>query len=456
MTEAATGSRLLVALARESRWNEPGPEALVFYRPVLPFSADLARVENPTGEVSAAGWKLPGIAGPVTGAVDFALTMTPGSNLDAFEHLLGDVTKIELEAGTVYQYDFTQSPTGASTSFRAVYALPPADRAHVYGVQFGQLTQSIAPNAPIVSRLAGQAGHGTRLGTAEGDPGNLGTWTERPWLRGLPRDSMAGDVHVQITRDTAGGGVRFRVDVGIDPPTFAGPEYDLVYGANGGGRWQNLQDQDGADVGIWDLQGNRDPVEILFPGTATDHAALAVGDTWTFRRPLGWGDPVPTYLSGQRFTSAHLLVDVRKQGAAEWIPFPVDGGNVEITLARPVSVGVGNASKYPISMDRDQESSYTVQLPRRFRDLFFQDLFERHERFELRLRWLGSQIGAAKAWRESVTYEFPSVSISTAARPVGAPTAVIETLALAAEGSPDGDPPITITVTTARDWTPHA
>lgn len=457
MPEAASGSRILIGLARESRWGEPSSEPLIFHRPVLPFSADFQRPENETGEVSTAGWKLPGLPGPVTGPVDFAVSFAAGGSLEIFEHLLRGVTRTELEAGLVHQYDMEQDPNAPETSFRIVYAYPPVDRAQVYGVKFAQVTQQIGNNTPIQSRLAGQAGHGTRIGAAETDAGNLGTWAGRPWLRGVMSDPTAGDVHVRVTRTVAGGGVQFRISVGDTPlPLFPGADVDVVYSAETGlARWQNLQDQAGADVGIW--AENRDPVEILWPGTAADHGTLQVGDTWTFRKPLGWTDPVPTFHVGQRFTSAHWFVDYRAQGAADWIELPVDGGGQgTVVIGWPVSVTGGNTSKYPISMDRDQNSNYTVQLPRKFRSLFFQQGIEKHQRFELRLRWLGQQIGSANQWRESVTYEYPSVFLSAAGRPAANSTAIIETLGLVAEGGPSGEAPLRLSVVTPRNWTPFA
>jgi hypothetical protein len=120
------------------------------------------------------------------------------------------------------------------------------------------------------------------------------------------KDPSAGDVHVRVVRDVAAGGLRYKVKVSPAAPTFAaGADHDVVYGSDGRARWLNLVDQNGRDVGIWDGKGNRDPVEVLLPGTATDHALIAVGDTWTFKAPLTWTDPVPTYLAGQRYTSAH-------------------------------------------------------------------------------------------------------------------------------------------------------
>lgn len=453
MADPASGSRLIVGLGRETLWIEPGEEPLFFHRPVLPFSGFFVRPENPTGEVSTSGWKLPGLPGSVSGPVDFGASFTAAGLLEVAEHVLRGATALELEADEAYLYDFTQDPSAPETTFRVVYGLPPVDRAHLFGVKFSGVTQAMAPNAPIQLRLAGGAAHGTRIGTAVADVGNTGTWIGRPWLRGVMRDAAAGDIHVNITRVI--GGIQFKVEVTTGVPTFPGAAVDVLYDADGRAIWQNLQDEAGLDVGIWGAS-NKDPVEIKFPGTAVEHADMDIGDAWVFPRPGTWADPVPTYIAGERFTSVHLFVDFRAQGAGVWNELRVDGGNANVVTTWPVSVGYGNSSKYPSAMDRDGDSSMTLQLPRRFRDTFFQAGLEEHDRFELRLRWLGGQIGSAGQWRESVVYEYPAVFISSAAVPASAATSIIETLNLVAEGGPAGEPPVVMQVITPRNWTPFA
>ena len=77
---------------------------------------------------------------------------------------------VELEAGRcVFQYDFEQDPFAPESSMRLIYAYPPVDRAHVFGVKFSGVVQQIGNNTPIQSRLTGQAGHGTRIGAAVAD-----------------------------------------------------------------------------------------------------------------------------------------------------------------------------------------------------------------------------------------------------------------------------------------------
>lgn len=455
MPEAASGSRLIVGLARESRWIEPGEDPVFYHRPVLPFAGFFTRPENPTGETSTSGWKLPGLPGSVAGPVDHGVMFTAGGLLEIAEHVLRGATKTELEAATAYQYDFEQNPSAPETTLRMIQARPPVDRAHLYGVKLSSVTQAIAPNAPIQCRLAGAAAHGTRLGSAVGAAGNLGTWTGRPWVRGVMADRSAGDIHVQVSRGVAGGGIQFKVQVTDGVPTFPGSAVDLVYDADGYAIWQNLQDEAALDIGIWS-GSNKDPVEIKFPGTSTEHAAVAIGDVWVFAKPGAWADPTPTYLAGERFTSAHLYVDYRAIGAGTWIEMLVDGGNVNVVTAWPVTVGYGNSSKYPTAMDRDTDSVMTIQLPRRFRSVIFQEGLEAHQRFELRLRWLGGQIGSAGQWRESVVYQYPSVAITDAATPASAPASIIETLNLVAEGGGSGEPPMTMQVVTPRNWTPFA
>ncbi|HEX9669404.1 MAG TPA: hypothetical protein VGC93_07945 [Thermoanaerobaculia bacterium] len=43
MTEPASGSRVIIGIARETRWNEPGIEPVIYGRPVPPPGAALVR-----------------------------------------------------------------------------------------------------------------------------------------------------------------------------------------------------------------------------------------------------------------------------------------------------------------------------------------------------------------------------------------------------------------------------
>ena len=89
------------------------------------------------------------------------------------------------------------------------------------------------------------------------------------------------------------GGLQFKTEQTPDSPTFPGPAAAVALDATGEAIWQNLQGADGLDLGFW--EENRDPLEIVWPGTAADHAALAVGDIFTFA-PRASG-PTPSSLA---------------------------------------------------------------------------------------------------------------------------------------------------------------
>lgn len=206
------------------------------------------------------------------------------------------------------------------------------------------------------------------------------------------------------------------------------------------------------DLGYWDE--NRDPVEIIWPGTAAGaQADIDVGDLWTFAAPGAWADPSPTYLSGQRYTSAHWFLDYRKVGGSTWNSFEVQSG--DITLSWPVTPDTGSGSRYPNGIDRDGVSEFTLSLPRKHRDLTFIEFLEAHERMELRLRFLGQHLGnPANDNRESITYTFPYAALQPINRPVTGAGPIIETLPFRAESNPStGASPVTVVIVSDRDYT---
>lgn len=198
---------------------------------------------------------------------------------------------------------------------------------------------------------------------------------------------------------------------------------------------------------------NRDPLEIVWPGTVSDgQDDLDSGDM--FVSDVDWSDPTPSYLSGQRYTSAHLKVEYRALGASTWIETNVTNAGINTVWA--VTPDIGNGSRYPFALDRDTVFSPAITLARKYRDRDFENFSKGHKRFELKLSYLGQLLGN-NAYRESIVREYPSVSIASRTQPVANAQGIIETLNLVAEADQLGsDPPCTATVITDRDWTPLA
>lgn len=197
---------------------------------------------------------------------------------------------------------------------------------------------------------------------------------------------------------------------------------------------------------------NYDPLEILFPGDATDHGSVDVGDMWTIAEPEGWEEPLPTFISpSYRYTSANLTVDYRFVGETVWRTMSIQGGQVVISW--PTTVDPGNG-RYPTALDRDGQSAITLSLPRVLRDTILIDAEESHRRLEMRLRLEGEQLGMG-VYRESVIYEFGYVAIADVTRPIAGAGKVIEATNYVAESNPEtGDSPVRIKVITDHTWTP--
>ena len=452
-TLGATGAAVLWAVGREKSFGVPGSgEDLTAYKAILPLDSDLLDTETPGAAVNQSGYLERGVPGPKGGKSTWSLSLTTGSILDFLEHLLGGVTKTQLSGGApgIFKYTFQPTRQGVDTSFYALLAKSPVLRAWLYGLKFSRLSLSIGDNTEIPIQLEGLISHGTRMSAALPAATNAGAYTQGPALRGVLSNPTAGPVHLQVTR--VAGGLQFKTEQTMDVPTFPGPPTDVVIDPDGQATWQNLQDADGLDLGLW--EENRDPLEIIWPGTAADHAALALGDTFTFQPPGAWTNPdIPTLTGHQRFTSAHWTLALRTAGAATaYTPMRCRKGTVE--LSWPISDERGNGSRYPYALLRDGLFAPSLKIERALVDPFFADRAESASRLEAILAFTGRQLDAT--FRESLTLTFASARINAAKRTPKDPRTIAEEVTLIGETNDANDPPVTIEVITTRDWTPSS
>jgi hypothetical protein len=446
----ASGANILFGLRRETSYQVPDDsESYVWSKPLLPLNAALVRRENPSGEVNPSGWVEVGVPGAVEGPIELSLPFTAGHVLEFYEHFFRSVDKDT--ADDVFTFIFTPDPDGTDSSFQALYSKPPVERELFYGVKFSSVSHDIGDNTPIATKLKGVISQGTRLSGPVPAEANTGSYDKGPFLRGPLADRTAGDVYVKVT--SLGPPVQFKVEVcdGDPAPTYPGSAHSILYDADDNGIWQNLQGGDDLDLGIWGE--NYDPLEILWPGTDTEHADLDVGDVFVFQ--VSWADPARTYLTGQRFTSAHLRVYYREVGGPTWIELPSQLA-VSIGFELPLTVSRGTTSRYVTGLDRGTILKPTVTLNRKLANTLFRDFAELHTRLELKLEFTGQQIGTTYSTRERITYEYCSMSIAELARPVSKQEPIEETITLIGETNSDGDPPVVVTVESARDWDPVA
>jgi hypothetical protein len=450
-TSGATGSAVLWAVGREPSFGVPG-DSLTAYRAVLPLEADLLDADSPGAAVNQSGYLERGVPGPKGGKAVWSISLTTGSILDFLEHLLGRVTKSTPEPG-VYRYLFEPARDGVDTSFFALLSRSPILRTWFYGLKLGKLSLAIGDNAEIPAKLEGLISHGTRMSAPAAHPANTGTYGG-PRLRGALRNPTAGPVHVQVVQVAP---LQFKTEQTADDPTFPGPVVDVALDAAGTAGatnsdtvWQNLQGADGFDLGVWNE--NRDPLEILWPGTAEDHATLAVGDVFTFHPPGQWTDPVLPPIAGhQRFTSAHWTVALRTAGSSStWTPLRCRKGTLD--LSWPLSEERGNGSRYPYALLRDGLFSSSLKVERALVDPFFADRAETNARLEAELAFNGRQLTADL--RESIRITFASARIAAANRSVRDARAIPEEVTLIGETTDTLTPPVTIEVLTTRDWQP--
>jgi hypothetical protein len=453
---SATGSAVLWAVGRERSFGVPagmGSTSLTAYRAVLPLEADLLDAESPGAAVNQSGYLERGVPGPKGGKAVWSVSLSTGAILDFLEHLLGRVTKSTPAPG-VYRYLFEPSRNGVDTSLFALLSRSPVLRSWLYGIKLGKLSLTIGDNAEIPVKLEGLISHGTRMSAPASHPDNAGAYQLGPRLRGALRSTLlntaAGPVHVQVTQVAP---LQFKTEQTADDPTFPGPAVDVALDAVGEAIWQNLQGADGLDLGVWDE--NRDPLEIIWPGTLADHATLAVGDVFTFHPPGAWADPVLLPLAGhQRVTRAHWTVALRIAGSSvSWTPLRCRKGTLD--LSWPLSEERGNGSRYPYALLRDGLFSPSLKVERALIDSFFADRAEASARLEVELAFNGRQLTADL--RESIRITFASARIAAANRSVRDARAIPEEVTLIGETDDTLTPPVTIEITTTRDWNPtHA
>ncbi len=444
--QVAKGKAVALALAPERHPGVPAP-GLISYDPILPLGDGLKGVTTPSGQVNRTAFIRKGLPGQKGGEFTFGLPLAVAHLIEFFAHVFGSVQKTVLEAG-VYRYTFT--PVLEAQHVRSLWGLmgrEPVERELQHLIKLGNLAMTIGDNVEIPCVMTGLIGHGTRLGLAVPDAGNTGTYTRGPYVRGMLANEAAGDVHLQVTQVSPS--LQFKVQQTDAAPAFPGPAVDALYDSGGEGAWQELQDHDGADLGIVDE--NKDPLELVWPGTAADHGDLAVGDVFILPAPGSWALPPMTILpAARRFTSAHWKVRARRIGDPAYASVDANGGSVVFDY--PVERDGGNDSKYAFDIIRPGEFNPTVQLSRSLVNRFFADFLDRHERLDLQLAWEGRQLGATHGYREGLELTYPLAAVNEDARPPSAPTKIVETVNLQGQTDEAGTPPCTAVITTDRDW----
>lgn len=453
MGRAASGNASVLALAigRLGNFGEP-KSGLIKYPTLLPIDADLIGEETPSGQVNPSGFLRRAIPGKKSGTHKFPLALTVKHLLEFFEHVFGAVTKAN-PAGSIYTYTFTPAAPAShkDTHLWGFLDLSPVERMLFYGIKYGLIELEIGDNEEIVVNLEGMVQHGTLLSPPNVDAGNTGTYALGPYIRGLVADPTAGSIWIYIVDDAPV--LQFKVIQSTTEPDGAAwaaatTVFDVVLDENGRGAWQNLQSsEDGLDLGVW--AENKDPLEIIFPGTATDHQDTAAADVWEFKMPGAWSTPSATDLgAARRFTSAHWLSEFSIDSGSTWLKRAVNDG--KIGFGWDIEFDGSNLSRYPNDILRPGEFEPTLELERAFVDTLLRNQANRHTPIQGRMSFLGKQL--SNAYREGIVITYPALAVTKSTRPVKKGK-VVESLLLTGETNDAGDAPCTVVVTTDRNWT---
>jgi len=492
-------------------------KSVVWIEPDLPVAMEQIRALTAALEANASGFGAKGIPGQITGPLDVATPLRSATALELFEHVMGGrgvLAKSTLETG-VYQYLATPTRVNGDTSYAGVLCLAPVDRMRTFGAKWQTLTIPIGPGE-IPARMAGFFNHATHL-SAVTQASGTGTYAKGPDMRGiLSRPRVGEKLYIKATRTVAGGGLQYkaeRVPSG-GTATYPGAAIDAYYDSDGSGDWQNLVNAyqltgtvsvgvggtavtgvgtdflnevavgqyvtiagetkiitaitsatamaiaahtAGAsavvahmllrDAGYW--AENRDTADVVFPGTTTDHGAIVLNDVWRF--DTSWSNPTPTYIAAQRFTSAHWSAYWRRQGATAWRRLSPEG-NGQAVIGWGATPSQGWGTRHYTEITREGIFAPTFQFARKYTDRDLLELAEAHEQIEFYAIAEGRRLGTG-AYRESIRIDATAAELTTRSAPISGPAAVVETIGMTFKASEDGDPPMTATLITDRDYT---
>lgn len=445
MGAPAQGNQVLVGFGAELGEGIRDPAATLFYlKPILPFTGRPGYANSPGGEVNQSGFAEKGVPGPVTGALDLGSRFSVPTLFHLLKHFCRDIVKSEPETD-VFQYVMTPDPTLAEETLFGLFGMPPVDVMWQHGIKFSQLGINIGNNNAIPLRVQGQAMHFSRLGAAVADGSNTGTWAHDPVHRGPLADPTAGNLFLEVT---ALSPLRYKVQqaAGTTPPTMAGSTVNTqLYDENGDAIFVPILSDTGAEIGVWGE--NKDPSMICVPGTAADHANIDVGDVYYF--PVDWDLPTPTFLGGQRFTSAH-----------QQNYFSVDGGSTYIDLyslttavqiSHPLALDQGSSSRYPFAIDRNGQLVPTVNFTRKLRDRSFREIYEASSDLKLRTYFLGQLLEGGPN-RESIKFDWARMEMVSLTDPAQNDNAIVETIGMRGITDDAVTPPFTATLITDQDY----
>jgi hypothetical protein len=444
MTAPAQGNQILFGLADELRPGIRDDGATIdYFKPILPANARFGFANAPGGEVNQSGFAEKGVPGAITGPLDFGARFSVRVLFKLLRTICRDIAKSTLETG-VFQYVMTPDRAIPETTLFGLFGMPPVDQMFQHGIKIGSVAINVGNNTAIPLRATGQAMHFSRLGAAIPDPANEGTGPA-PVSHGPVASVAAGNVFWEIT---AVSPLTFKLKqaTGETPPTMAGSTVNVQrYGADGQAIYiDGLQDT-GAEIGIYGE--NRDPWRIVFPGEAADHADFEVGDVGYF--PVAWALPTPTYVAGQRFTSAHQANAYSLDGGSTWVD--LNTLTSAISIVDPLAVDQGSGSRYPLAIDRNGQLVPTVTFTRKLRDLAFRTVYEQALAMKLRTYFIG-QLLAGGPNRESAKFDWAAMELLTLTDPAQNDNAIIETASLRGITDDAETPPFVATLITDGDY----
>lgn len=205
----------------------------------------------------------------------------------------------------------------------------------------------------------------------------------------------------------------------------------------------------GRDLGYYDE--NKDNVEVVWQGDATDLSTIALSDTWVFAEEFATRNPA--FSKYDRFTGAHAQHFFREIGSTDWIPFK--GIASTIKMEWPVEPEEALGTRYLSANDRTGDLVAMLdpyEAVYREKNKEFIKWNEGHKRIEGKVEILGRQLGDGTV-REGFVFYFPYVGVGNPTRPISGAGRLTISSTLTATTDVNEVSPVTVEVYSERDWT---
>jgi hypothetical protein len=410
-----------------------------------------------TGQADGTGVNPPPVKGPWLlpyGAEELVSPQSMNGYVDMMTHG-GTAGPVQTEIGPygqVVEQVWTFANTAKDPSMTVPVSIPdttPPIRVTFNGVYLNAVTVDAAAGAMVKVTTAGTALSFSSHDRAvpEGIP--VGTHPG-PLVIGQPRSDRLADIYFRVVTvgvvtpfapatfkviyKDAGDPAPLVGDWALTPVEFYEAKYSKDDNKAQRGDYDELYDENGADLGTTNKFGTRHPVLAAWPGTITEHVAtLAIDDVYVVRGPETAPVDVPVYADESAFTLAAVRTYITLDGEDEK---EVARDSAQLLWTHPHEIKFGDSTNFGTSAPRTDDVVLMLNAPYLLENAEFQTLQATGEALAARFVVEGRQIGAPSALpdtpinREMMEVIMPLATVTDAALTLGQTGTIPEARAL--------------------------